>query len=241
MRDGKLEGLADLRDESDRQGLRLVIELQRGAEPSDVLADLFKLTPLQDTFSIIMLALVNNEPRVLTLKQALQVYLDHRLEIIRRRTEHELAQARDRAHILEGLLKALDNLDETIAIIRKSRNVETARKNLRSALKISAIQAQAILDMQLRRLAALESKKIQDEYKEKIKLIKYLEGLLKSPGKMRSVIADELTSVKQAYNDPRRTVIVDSMATSTEDLMIPEENTWVTLSVDGLLGAQLSG
>ena len=236
VRDGKLEGLADLRDESDRQGLRLVIELQRGADATSVLADLFKLTPLQDTFSIIMLALVNNEPRVLNLKQALRVYLDHRLEIIRRRTEFELARARDRAHVLEGLLKALDNLDETIAIIRKSRNVDTARKNLRTALKITEVQAQAILDMQLRRLAALESRKIQDEYNEKIKLIKYLEGLLKSPQKMRSVIADELASVKLAYNDPRRTVIVDSMAINTEALLIPEENTWVTLTVDGLLG-----
>ena len=236
VRDGKLEGLADLRDESDRQGLRLVIELQRGADATSVLADLFKLTPLQDTFSIIMLALVNNEPRVLNLKQALRVYLDHRLEIIRRRTEYELARARDRAHILEGLLKALDNLDETIAIIRKSRNVETARSNLRKALKITEVQAQAILDMQLRRLAALETRKIQDEYDEKIKLIKYLEGLLKSPEKMRSVIVDELTSIKQAYNDPRRTIIVDSMAINTESLLIPEENTWITLTVDGLLG-----
>ncbi len=236
VRSGKLEGLADLRDELDRQGIRLVIELQRGADPTEVLSDLFKQTPLQDTFSIIMLALVNGEPRVLNLKQALRVYLDHRIEIVRRRSEYELTRARDRAHILEGLLKALDNLDETIAIIRKSRTVETARVNLRKTLKITEIQAQAILDMQLRRLAALESKKISDEYAEKIKLIKYLEGLLKSPQKMRAVVADELISIKDAYNDPRRTVIMDSIAASTETLLLPEENTWVTLTVDGLLG-----
>lgn len=235
VRTGKLEGLADLRDESDRQGLRMVIELQRGVDANAVLAELFRQTPLQETFSIIMLALVDNEPRVLSLKQALRVYLDHRLEIIRRRSEYELNRAKERAHILEGLLKALDNLDETIAIIRKSRTVETARANLRKALSITEIQAQAILDMQLRRLAALESKKIKDEYDEKIKLIKYLEGLLKSPQKMRSVIADELSSIQQAYSDPRRTIITDSMATSVQDFTVPQEDTWVTLTVDGLL------
>src|SRR5690606_22112482 len=161
---------------------------------------------------------------------------DHRLEIVRRRSEYELARAKERAHILEGLLKALDNIDEAIAIIRKSRTVETARDNLRKALKITEIQAQAILDMQLRRLAALERRKIEDEYKEKIGLIAYLEGLLKSPQKMRGVISDELTSIKQAYSDPRRTIIVDSMATSTEQLHVPQENTWVTITVDGLMG-----
>jgi DNA gyrase subunit A len=236
VRAGKLEGLADLRDESDRQGIRLVIELQRGADASTVLGELFRQTPLQETFSIIMLALVDNEPRVLTLKQALKVYLDHRLVVVRRRSEFELARARERAHILEGLLKALDNIDECIAIIRKSRTVETARDNLRKTLKISEIQAQAILDMQLRRLAALERRKIEDEYNEKMKLIEYLEGLLKSEEKMRGVIADELNSIKQAYSDPRRTIIVDSMATnSTAHLLIPQENTWVTLTVDGRL------
>jgi DNA gyrase subunit A len=235
---GRLDGLADLRDESDRQGLRLVIELQRGAEASSVLADLFRLTPLQDTFSIIMLALVDNEPRVLSLKQCLRVYLEHRLEIVERRSKYDLARAKDRAHILEGLLKALENLDEVVGIIRKSRTVETARQNLRKTLKITEIQAQAILDMPLRRLAALERKKIEDEHSEKVKLIKYLQGLLKSPKKMRELIAEELTLIKQAYTDPRRTVIVSGLAgsTSTEDLMMPEENIWVTLTVDGKLG-----
>ena len=238
VRDGKLEGITDLRDESDRQGLRLSIELQRGVETGAVLKKLFQLTPLQDTFSIIMLALVNGEPRLLSLKQALKVYLDHRMEVVRRRSEFDLARARERAHILEGLLKALDNLDEAIAIIRKSRTADTARENLRKTLQITEIQAQAILDMQLRRLAALERKKIEDEYKEKIKLIKYLEGLLKSPQQMRMVIADELRTIKQAYGDPRRTIIVDSTATMTNaaDFHVPKEDTWVTLTVGGKLG-----
>jgi DNA gyrase subunit A len=217
--------------------LRLAIELQRGAEPNPVLAQLFKLTPLQDTFSIIMLALVDNEPRVLNIKQCLKVYLDHRQEVIRRRSEFDLARARERAHILEGLLKALENIDETIAIIRKSQNADTARTNLMKALHITEIQAQAILDMQLRRLAALERRKIEDEHKEKVKLIRYLESLLQSPQKMREVVAEELSTIKQAYGDPRRTVIVDSTASNTNvgDLLMPEEATWVTLTVTGKL------
>ncbi|RMG82764.1 MAG: DNA gyrase subunit A, partial [Chloroflexi bacterium] len=210
VRDGKIEGLADLRDESDRQGLRLVIELQRGVEATEVLAELFRLTQLQETFSIIMLALVDNEPRVLSLKQLLRVYLDHRLEIVRRRSEFDLNRAKDRAHVLEGLLTALDNLDEVIKIIRKSRTPDTAKQNLIKALKITQRQAQAILDMPLRRLAALEAKKIREEHNEKIKLIKYLEGLLKSPAKMRAVVAEELQHIKNAYGDVRRTVIADS-------------------------------
>ncbi len=237
-RDGKLEGLADLRDESDRQGIRLVVELQRGVEPEPVLAELFRLTPLQETFSIIMLALVNDEPRVLSLKQCLRVYLDHRLEVVRRRSEYELARARERAHILEGLLKALDKLDEVIAIIRRSRTVDTARENLRKALSISEIQAQAILEMQLRRLAALERKKIEDEHKEKVQLIKHLEGLLKSQKKMREAIAEELVTIKQAYSDPRRTIVVDGTTATVVNgsLLVPEENVWATLTVDGSLG-----
>lgn len=235
VRDGKLEGLADLRDESDRQGLRLVIELQRGVDATDVLPRLFKLTPLQDTFSIIMLSLVNNEPRILSLKQMLRVYLEHRLEIVRRRSEFDLGRARERAHILEGLLKAIDAMDEVIAAIRKSPDVETARTNLIKLLDITDTQAQAILDMQLRRLAALERKKIQDEYKEKLELIAYLEGLLQSPLKMRKVIAGELNDIRSAYGDRRRTLIVDSTAESANpaDLMVPEEAAWITVTVGG--------
>jgi DNA gyrase subunit A len=176
------------------------------------------------------------------LKQALRVYLEHRLEIVRRRSEFELARASERAHILEGLLMALDNLDETIKIIRKSQTVESARDNLKKSLKVSEEQAQAILDMQLRRLASLERKKIQDEHKEKVQLIKYLEGLLKSPKKMREVITEELTLIKSAYGDIRRTVIVEGAASSAtaEDLMMPEEVTWVTCTVDGNLSRSFS-
>ncbi len=241
VRDGKLEGISDLRDESDRQGLRLVIELQRGAEPTPVLASLFKLTPLQETFSINTLALVDNEPRTLSLKQCLKVYLDHRLEVVKRRSEYDLKRARDRAHILEGLLKALDAMDKVIATIRKSQTVDTARTNLMSLLKIDEVQAQSILDMQLRRLAALERKKIEDEHAEKVKLIKYLEGLLSSPLQQRKLIAEELGVIKDAYGDRRRTVIMDSTATTiqTSDLLVPSEETWVTVTVDGKMGRSL--
>ncbi len=234
---GKLEGLSDLRDESDRQNsVRLVIELQRGVEPADVLVQLFKYTPLQETFSIIMLALVDNQPRLLTLKQALRVYLEHRLEIIRRRSEFDLNRAQERAHILEGLLKALDRLDEVVALIRKSKDVDTARTNLIVLLSISELQANAILEMPLRRLAALEAKKIQDEFNEKMKLITELEALLKDPKKMRLVIAEELVNIKLQYNDKRRTIIADGLAsTNASDFLVPEEEAWITLTTDNRL------
>ena len=208
-RDGKIDGLTDLRDESDRNGMRITLETTRNVEPEDVLADLFRLTPMQSTFSVSLLALVNGEPRVLTLKQALRVFIEHRLEVIRRRSEHDLEKARQRAHILEGLLKALDNLDEVIATIRRSRTVETARSNLIKQFKFTDIQARAILDMQLRRLAALERRKIQDEHKEQIKLIKYLERLLSDQGLMLAVIEDELLAVREKYADVRRTQIIE--------------------------------
>lgn len=233
---GKLEGLSDLRDESDRQNpIRLVIELQRGADATDIMAALFKLTPLQSTFGIIMLALVDGQPRMLTLKQALHVYLNHRLEIVQRRSAFDLKRAQERAHILEGLLIALDNLDEVIATIRKSRNTDTARNNLIKNFKVSEDQAQAILDMPLRRLASLEVKKLKDEYDEKIKLIRELEGLLESPQMQRIRIAEELVMMKNDYSDKRRSIIVDGEATAVtpEDFLMPEENTWVMFSVKG--------
>ena len=237
VRDGRLEGVADLRDESDRQGLRLMIELQRGADATKSLAQLFKLTPLQETFSIIMLALVHGEPRHLSLKQALKVFLDHRLEIVRRRSEYDLRRARERAHILEGLIKALDMLDEVIATIRKSRTPDSARNNLMALLKISDIQAKAILDMQLRRLSQLERNAITDEYNEKTKLIAYLAGLLASPAKMREVVGEEMATIKSAYTQPRRSIIVDGAVTSTpaDALHMPKEQTWVSLTAAGKL------
>jgi DNA gyrase subunit A len=237
-RDGKIEGLTDLRDESDRRGLRIIIETTRTVEAEKVLADLFRLTPLQTTFSISLLALVNGQPRVLTLKQALRVYLDHRLEMVRRRSEHDLAKARQRAHILEGLLKALDNLDEVIALIRRSRTAETARTNLMERFKLSEIQAQAILDMQLRRLAGLERKKLQDEYKEKLTLIKELQKLLAKPELMRDQIKSELQEVVRRFGDKRRTQIVVNVETGVMSStgLLPDEQGWILISEQGTVG-----
>lgn len=238
VNNGKLEGLSDLRDESDRQhAVRLIIELQRGVDASEVLANLFKYTPLQETFSIIMLALVDNQPRLLSLKQALRVYLEHRQEVVRRRSEFDLTRAKERAHILEGLLKAIQNLDQVITLIRNSKDAEDARKNLIQAIDLTEVQAQAILDMPLRRLAALETQKITEEYNEKLALITYLEGLLQDPKKMRIVIAEEIGKVKLQYNDKRRTIVADSIAsTNASDFLMPEEEAWITLTTDGKLG-----
>jgi len=236
VRDGRLDGITDLRDESDRHGMRLVIELTRNVTPQDVLADLFRLTPMESTFSLILLALVDGEPRLLTLKKALVTYLDHRQVIVTRRSQYELARARERAHILEGLLIALDNLDEVIAIIRRSRTTDTARRNLRHAFKLSEVQAQAILDMPLKRLAALERRRIQDEYKEKQRLIKHLEALLKSPKRLRGVVREELVSVKEHYANARRTQVVDAgRAQVTATDLIPDEAVWVAVSRGGLV------
>jgi len=237
-RDGRIEGLTDLRDESDRRGLRIIIETTRTVDAEDVLADLFRLTPLQSTFSISLLALVNGEPRVLTLKQALRHYLEHRLEVVRRRSEYDLDKARQRAHILEGLLKALDHLDEVIELIRRSRSADTAKTNLIERFKLSDAQAQAILDMQLRRLAALERKKIQDEYKEKVALIKELEKLLAHPEMMRQHIKSELLAVSEKFGDKRRTQIVDTVegGVLTSTGLQPDEQVWVMVGDKGTVG-----
>jgi DNA gyrase subunit A len=240
-REEKLEGIADLRDESDRQGMRIVIELTKTASPEEILRLLYKHTPMQTTFSIIMLALVDGEPRLLSLKQALRVFVEHRLEIVRRRSEYDLAKARQRAHILEGLRVALKNLDEVIDLIRRAPDAETARTRLMKRFKLSELQAQAILDMQLRRLAALERKKIEEEYKEVQAMIKELEALLRSPKKMRQVVSDELQAVQEAYGDRRRTHIVKlkegqtktSLLTTTE--LVPEKEVWLTITADGLI------
>lgn len=235
-RDGKIEGLADLRDESDRQGMRLVVELTRTVEPIEVLKQLFKLTPLQSTFSINMLALVEGEPRLLPLKRALQLFIEHRQEIITRRSRYELKQAQQRAHILEGLRTALAHLDEVIDTIRRSQSAETARENLRKKFKLSEVQATAILDMPLRRLAALERKKIETEYREVLDRIKYLEDLLKNPKKILGVIKEELTELKARYDSPRRTTIVDQMANGKPVMagdLVPEESVVVAVSQSG--------
>ena len=242
VRDDRIEGITDLRDESDRQGMRLVIELTRNVEPEEVLANLFKHTQMEETFSLIMLALVDGEPRHLTLKKALLTYLEHRQTIVKRRSQYELARAQERAHILEGLLTALDHLDEVIDTIRRSRRAETARTNLQHKFKLSRVQAQAILDMPLKRLAAIERQKIQDEYKEKKKQIKHLEGLLKSAKKIRAVVRDELMAVKERYADDRRTQVVDmgkEQLTATD--LIPGEAVWVGVSRGGLVARAPDG
>jgi DNA gyrase subunit A len=239
VREERLEGIADLRDESDRQGMRIVIELTKTAEPDTVLRELYRTTQMRTNFSIIMLALVEGEPRLLGLKQALRVYLEHRLTIVRRRTEYDLERARQRAHILEGLRVALKNLDEVISMIRRAPDVETARVRLIKRFSLSEIQAQAILDMALRRLAALERKKIEEEYRDVQALIKELSSLLRSPRRMRQVVADELLAIKAEFSDPRRTQVVQlekgeikSKVLTTGDL-VPEESVWVMVSPDG--------
>jgi len=241
VREERIEGIVDLRDESDRQGMRIVIELSKTAEPEAILRDLYKYTPMQSTFSINMLALVEGEPRLLGLKVALRVYLEHRQEIVRRRSQYDLEKAKARAHILEGLRVALKNLDEVIQLIRKAPDAEAARERLMKRFKLSEIQAQAILDMPLRRLAALERKKIEDEYREVAALIKELEGLLRSPKKMRTVVSEELVKVKEAFADRRRTQIVKlsdgqgriSLLTTAD--LIPEKSAWITVLANGLV------
>ncbi len=240
VRDEDLEGIVDLRDESDRQGMRIVIELMKSAQPEEVLEALFKRTTLENTFSIIMLALVDDEPKLLSLKGALQVYIDHRLNIVKRRSQHDLNKAKAREHVLEGISIALDNLDAVIDTIRKSRSAQTARNNLMREFSLTGIQAQAILDMPLRRLAGLERKKIEDEYKQVKKQIKDLSGLIKSPKKMREVVAHSLQEIKEKYADARRTQIamveggVDAAPMQLTQLT-PSENVWVMINRDGLI------
>jgi DNA gyrase subunit A len=236
VRDGRLEGITDLRDESDRTGMRICIEMTRTVEPRDVLAELFRLTPLQSTFGVSLLALVDGEPRHLSLKRILQHYIEHRQEVILRRSRHDLEKARQRAHILEGLLRALDILDEVIALIRRSRTADTARQNLIEQFKFTEVQAQAILDMQLRRLAALERRRLEEEHRETLALIKDLEELLASPAKVLALIHRNLTDLKARYGDARRTQIADrTKGALTARDVLPDQEVWVTLASDGLL------
>lgn len=233
-RSHRIDAISDLRDESDRMGLRIVIELKRGAQPQPALNQLLKYTPLQNTFGVNMLALVDGQPRLLSLKRALVHYVEHRQEVITRRSRHELEIAKRRAHILEGLKTALDHLDEVIRIIRRSRTADTAKENLRKKLQLTDVQAQAILDMQLRRLAALERKKIEDEYVEVIKRIAYLEDLLANPRKVLSLIQEDLSYIGSRYGDARRTRITAEEATelNAEDL-IPDEDILISITGRG--------
>lgn len=236
VKEKKIDGIAELRDESDRQGIRVVIEVSRGANPRALLNNLYKHTQLQSAFSINLLALVDGQPRVLTLKMMLQQYIAHRFEIVRRRSEFELQKARERAHILEGLKVAIDNLDAVIKTIRESPNAETARTRLMRQFALSELQAQAILDMQLRRLAALETKRILDELKEVRKQIAYLEQLLASPKKIYRVLKDDLAAIKEKYGDPRRTVVhADGNADFTVEDLIPSQRVVITISQRGYI------
>jgi len=236
VRNKKIEGISDLRDESDRQGMRIVIELKREAQPEKVLNNLFKHTAMQSSFFVNMLALVDGQPRVISLREALQYYLDFRREVITRRSKYELKQAKARAHILEGLRIALDHLDAVIKTIRESETAEAARKNLMTRFNLSQLQAQAILDMQLRRLAGLERQKIQDEYAEVVKTIAYLEDLLANPRRILALIKEEITDLKSKYGDKRRTAILEQGALDfTEEDLIPHERVAVTLSSRGFI------
>jgi DNA gyrase subunit A len=263
----KLDGVSDLRDESDRTGMRIVVELKRDAVPQVVLNKLYKLTPMQSSFGVINLAIVNGQPRVLNLKQMLECFVDFRREVVRRRTEYDLRKARARAHILEGLTKAIDTLDYIVTLIRNSRSVDEARQWLTGQMKtmsevktwkgapsdvalktflgkmqktmerlaFSELQAQAILDLQLRRLSALERQKITDEYEGIIKLIAELEEILGNESSLRRVIGNELEEVKKEFGDKRRTEIVDEgVEFSIEDL-IADEDVAITVTNSGYI------
>ncbi len=235
VRDRKLEGIADLRDESDRDGMRIVIELKRGEIASVVLNQLYKHTQLQSTFGVILLALVGNQPRVLTLPDLLREFLKHRREVVLRRTRFELRKAEERAHILEGLKKAIDHLDQVIALIRRSRSPETARDGLIRQFDLTAAQAQAILDMRLQRLTALEREKLVTEYRETLARIEQLRAIVASEALVRQVIREELLEVKTRYGDARRTEIVpESGELNIEDLIAPEEMV-ITVSHSGYI------
>lgn len=232
----RIDGITAINDFSDRTGMRVVIELRRDAHPKKVLNYLLKHSSLRQTFGVILLSLIDGAPKVLNLVQMLQAYIDHRFEIVTRRTHYELRKARHRAHILEGLHIAIDVLDELIKLIRQSKSPETARSEMMSRFKFSQLQADAILSMQLRQLTALERQKIEDEYKELMKKIAYYEDLLSDPRKILAVIKTELKYLKDKYGDERRTRIVPVEAEEIGDEdMIPDEETILTITRDGYI------
>jgi len=236
VKDRKIEGISALRDESDRQGMRIVIELKREIEPRKVLNNLYKYTAMQSAFFINMLALLDGQPRVISLKEALQYFIDFRREVITRRSRFDLEVAKARAHILEGLKIALGNIDKVIAIIKKASTAEVARRELMSGFGLSQTQAQAILDMQLRRLANLERQKLLDEYAEVVKTIAYLEDLLANPKRILLLIKKEVSQLKSEYADPRRTEISgEEVVEFREEDLIPHQSVVVTLSNRGFV------
>jgi DNA gyrase subunit A len=233
VRDGRLDGIRDLRDESDRTGLRLVVELKPYAQPNKVLNQLYKYTQLQSFFSIQMLALVNNEPRNLSLKRALHIYVEHRYDVIVRRSEYELDKLRAREHILIGLIKAVSNIDLVISTIRSAADVQTARANLMVRFELSEIQASAILDMQLRRLAALERQKLQAEHDEVNERIEYLVDLLNSPSQILQLVRDDVNDIAEEYGDERRTQVEYGSADFNEADLVREEQVVISLTQRG--------
>lgn len=235
VKEGKIDDISDIRDESDRDGLRVVIELKRDAQPEVVLNQLYKHTNMQVTFGVIMLALVNGVPTVLTLKQMMQHFIDHRHEVLVRRTKFDLDAAERRAHILEGYKIALDNIDEIVQLIKKSKDVETAKNGLMRRFKLSEIQAKAILDMRLQRLTGLERKKIEDEYRETIKLIEKLKFILANKAKRMQIISDELLELKEKYGDERRTLVIKDYSEFSIEDIIAEEDVVITISHNGYI------
>ena len=235
VRDKKIDGITDLRDESDRQGMRICIELRRDVNPNVVLNLLYKHTQLQDTFGVIMLALVNNEPKVLNLGEMLNYYLLHQEDVVTRRTKYDLNKAEERAHILQGLLIALDNIDEVISIIRSSKNTQEAKDRLIERFALTDVQAQAIVDMRLRALTGLEREKIENEYAELMAKIEELKAILADKKKLLGVIREEILTIAEKYGDDRRTSIgYDEYDISMEDL-IPVTNTVVTMTKLGYI------
>ena len=236
VRDKKIDGIADINDESDRDGMRVVITMKRDSDPRVTINQLYQHTQLQNSFGVIMLALVDGVPKVLNLHQVLNHFIDFRVDVVTRRTRYELAQAEKRAHILEGLKIAIENIDEVVRIIKKSANVDAAKESLKKKFKLSEEQAQAILDMTLKRLTSLETKKIEEEYEELIKLIAKLKGILESKRRLMAVIREEIAELKKKYGDERRTEIhaATEEKFSIEDL-IAEEDMVITISHAGYI------
>ncbi|GJM15461.1 MAG: DNA gyrase subunit A [Thermodesulfobacteriota bacterium] len=235
VKDDKIKGISDIRDESDRDGIRIVIDVKRGEIAEVVLNQLYKHTPMDTSFGIIMLALVRNQPRVLSLKEVINHFLEHRKEVVTRRTQFELAKAEARLHILEGLKIALDHIDEVIALIRKSDSPQVAKDGLMQKLGLSEIQAQAILDMRLQRLTALERDKILDERKELIATVKRLKEILDNDALILGIVTDELAEIKDRYGDVRKTEILDSLEEISIEDLIADEDMVVTISHDGYI------
>ncbi|MEI6915095.1 MAG: DNA topoisomerase (ATP-hydrolyzing), partial [Armatimonadota bacterium] len=230
----KVDGITDINDYSDRTGMRIVIDLRRDAHPRKILNYLLKHTSLRSNFGVNMLALTDRQPRLLNLKQILEFYIEHRYDVVVRRCIWELKRARDRAHILEGLRIAVDNLDEIIALIRRSRNAEEARREMMRRFELTQIQADAILAMQLRQLTALEREQVENDFRDHLRRIGYFEDLLVSPDKIRNVIKTELKAIRDKYGDERRTRIVAMEAEEIgEEDLIPEEETIVTITTGG--------